>query len=122
MLIPVVCVTDMARAIDFYTRILDFEHRGTWPAAGHPSYSVVVRDASELHLSNYPSDCVGQSVVVRVADVDAIHRDVTARGLDQSHRSESPVHLGPTDQTWGTREFYATDPDGNTVCYQQLLT
>ncbi|WP_432327650.1 hypothetical protein ACRQ5D_30765 [Mucilaginibacter sp. P25] len=32
---------------------------------------------------------------------------------------ESPVHQGPTDQTWGTREFYVTDTDGNTLRFCQ---
>jgi len=39
----------------------------------------------------------------------------TARGLDQAHRTESLVHLGPLDQTLGTREFYVTNPLGNTL-------
>lgn len=25
------------------------------------------------------------------------------------------AHLGPVDQSWGTREFYVTDPSGNTL-------
>ena len=25
------------------------------------------------------------------------------------------VHEGPINQTWGTREFYVDDPDGNTL-------
>lgn len=121
MLIPIMRVTNMARAIDFYTRVLDFAHHGTWPAPGDPSHSVLTRDGGELHLSSYASGAVGQSVMVRVADVDAVHRAAVLRGLDQTHRTESPVHLGPVDQSWGNREFYATDPDGNTICYAQVI-
>jgi len=29
------------------------------------------------------------------------------------------VHLGPVDQTWGTREFYVTDLEGNTLRFMQ---
>jgi hypothetical protein len=29
-----------------------------------------------------------------------------------------PVHLAPLDQTWGTREVYVDDPDGNTLCFR----
>jgi hypothetical protein len=29
------------------------------------------------------------------------------------------VHEGPLDQTWGTREFYVDDPDGNTIRFVQ---
>ena len=47
-------------------------------------------------------------------------RDVVrARGLDPSGKPDSPVHQGPLDQTWGTREFYVDDPDGNTLRFTQ---
>lgn len=29
------------------------------------------------------------------------------------------VHEGPLNQTWGTREFYVDDPDGNTLRFMQ---
>jgi hypothetical protein len=41
-----------------------------------------------------------------------------ARGLVPPER-DSPVHKGPTDQTWGTREFYVDDPDDNTLVFVQ---
>jgi len=28
---------------------------------------------------------------------------------------ESPVEEGPVSQTWGMREFYVRDPDGDTL-------
>jgi hypothetical protein len=31
------------------------------------------------------------------------------------------VHEGPIDQTWGTREFYVEDLDGNTLRFTQPL-
>jgi hypothetical protein len=34
---------------------------------------------------------------------------------------ESPVHQGPLDQSWGIREFYVTDPNGNTLRFQELI-
>jgi hypothetical protein len=42
---------------------------------------------------------------------------VRARGLVTPGNPEAPtmVHEGPIDQTWGTREFYVDDPDGNTL-------
>lgn len=127
MIIPVVRVTSMARSVDFYTRVLDFTHVGSWdfsgPGTADPCFTVLTRDGSALHLSSHAGDgVVGQKVTVVVPDVDAIHAGCVARGLDQAHRSESPVHLGPTDQTWGTREFYADDPDGNGVIFVQRQT
>jgi len=49
-----------------------------------------------------------------VESCQCLHRAQSA-GLDTSRQSGSPV-----DQTWGTREFYVTDPDGNTLRFRQL--
>lgn len=119
-LIPILRVTNMARAIDFYTHVLDFEHVGTWPAMADPAFTILTRGGHELHLSSHAGDGqLGHKVAVLVADVDALHTAFVARGLDQRHRTESPIHLGPTDQSWGTREFVADDPDRNGVVYVQ---
>ena len=56
--------------------------------------------------------------MVTADDVDALVRKFLARGLvPPTHKG--PVHHGPTDQTWGTREFYVDDPDGNTLRFTQ---
>ena len=124
MIIPTVRVTDMARAVDFYTRVLDFEHVGSWdfsgPSMADPSFTVLTRDGCELDLSSHSGDgVVGQKIAVEVTDLDARFAAFVARGLDQAHRTESPIHLGPTDQSWGTREFCADDPDGNGIIFVQ---
>lgn len=76
--------------------------------------------ADLLFLSSHSGDGVfGTAVVVTVRDIDALFETFRARGLDPSHKPDSPVHQGPLDQTWGTREFYADDPDGNTLRFTQ---
>ncbi|WP_394354236.1 VOC family protein [Pedobacter ghigonis] len=54
-----------------------------------------------------------------VRDVDFLFAKFVSRGLEG--KSGSPVHQGPVDQTWGRREFYVTDPDGNTLRYCQYI-
>jgi hypothetical protein len=54
-----------------------------------------------------------------VNDVDALFQKYLSRGLDRSTKTDSPVHQSPVDQTWGSREFYVTDPDGNTLRFVQ---
>ncbi len=54
-------------------------------------------------------------------DVDELFKSYLARGLDTSRKAASPVHQGPVDQTWGKREFYVTDPDGNTLRFGQVI-
>lgn len=45
-----------------------------------------------------------------------------ARSVVMVMAEESPVHQGPIDQTWDTREFYVDDPDGNTLAFTQAVS
>jgi catechol 2,3-dioxygenase-like lactoylglutathione lyase family enzyme len=113
-MVPLFLVDDMPTAVAFYTRILDF----TLSPWDKPDDAVVIlrRGADELMLTALPTDQkAGINAHLLVEATDALFAVWTARGLDQSHRIESPVHLGPVDQSWGTREFYITDPFGNTL-------
>jgi hypothetical protein len=65
---------------------------------------------------------IGIATNVLVDNVDELFEKYTRRGLDQSHKVDSPVHLGPLNQSWGTREFYVTDKDGNTLRFVQVLS
>lgn len=49
-----------------------------------------------------------------VEGLDALWETFRSRGLEPPER-DSSVHRGPVAQTWGTREFYVDDPDGNTL-------
>ena len=122
MIVPTVRCREIGRSVGFYTRVLDFELRGVWPGEGDPAFAVLVRQGGELHLSSHGGDGVfGQAVAVLVDDVDALFATFSARGLDGAHKPQSPVHQAPVAQTWGTREFYADDPDGNTMRFIQRL-
>jgi catechol 2,3-dioxygenase-like lactoylglutathione lyase family enzyme len=113
-MVPLFLVGDMPAALAFYTGFLDFA-LAAWDS---PEDVVVTlrRGAAELMLTSLPTDQVARvNAHLLVEDADALFALWTARGLDQAHRTDSPVHLGPVDQTWGTREFYVTDPFGNTL-------
>jgi catechol 2,3-dioxygenase-like lactoylglutathione lyase family enzyme len=122
--VPVLYSSDLVRSFAFYTGVLEFELR-------YPEYRELalrngvvdlVCDGAILQLSMHMGQHLApNSVNLEVEtpqDVDALFARFTARGLDQSHRVASPVHLAPLDQTWGTREFYADDPEGNTLCFR----
>lgn len=113
-MVPLFYVDDMAAALDFYTRLLDFE-LAAWDSPDDIVVSLL-RGGIELMLTALPTDQRARADAILLADdADALFARWTARGLDQSHRTDSPVHLGPVDQSWGTREFYVTDPSGNTL-------
>lgn len=120
MIIPVLMVRDMPEAIAFHTRILDFELAFASPGES-PFYAVLTRGADELHLNLAPDpNQIGSaSVIVLCDDVDALFAFFMSRGLLVPTRNNSPVHEGPLNQTWGTREVYTDDPSGNTLIYQQ---
>ena len=118
-ILPVVRCSNTARSLEFYAGILGFTVRGT-PEIDDPAFNVLTRDGDTLLLSSHRGDGeYGQAIVVLTDDVDAAFRELQERGYRPPNRPESPVHRGPLDQTWGTREFYVDDPDGNTIRFTQ---
>ena len=120
MLIPILTVRDMPEAIAFHTGTLDFRFAFAWPEDA-PIYAGLVRGTDELHLAlAHDGRPYGRgSAMVLCDDVDALFAAFIARGLAVPARPESPVHEGPLDQSWGSREFYVDDPSGNTLIFQQ---
>ena len=107
----------METSIAFYTKVLDFEcveHGGH----GDPTFSVLMRGGSLLCLSSHAGDgTFGQAIGVLTDNVDALFHRFRARGLKTPGNPDAPaeVHEGPINQSWGTRELYVDDPDGNTL-------
>jgi catechol 2,3-dioxygenase-like lactoylglutathione lyase family enzyme len=121
-IIPTVRCSRIRASVDFYTTILDFTRADQEEDMTDPSFSVLRREDDVLFLSSHAGDGVfGQAVVVTTEDVDGLFQKFLARGLVPPER-DSPVHHGPTDQTWGTREFYVDDPDRNTLRFTQTTT
>jgi len=114
-MIPLFKVRNMKDAIAFYTGILDFEMK--FPEASDEEGVIdLVIEELELQLTVFEGDYLFGSVVnIRCDEVDNLFKKYLERGLDISRKKESPVHQGPTDQSWGMREFYITDKDGNTL-------
>ncbi len=116
-MVPIVKVTDIQRAVEFYCGTLGFvqDFRYSAGAAG-PTYVGISLDDQQIHLSNFAGDGVaGTATYCYVDDVDALVARFRARGVQTPGNPASPVEDGPTDQTWGMREFYVRDPDGNTL-------
>jgi uncharacterized glyoxalase superfamily protein PhnB len=119
--IPLFKVRDMRAAIKHYTEVLDF--RMTWPDDTPDSPVVDLgHEKMELQITTHESERLFGSVVyVYVPDVDSLFAQFKSRGL-ATNKPNSPVHQGPTDQTWGRREFYVTDADGNTLRFCQNIS
>jgi len=112
--IPVLHVASSAAAEQFYHR-LGFEVESRYRPVedqDDPCYLGLVRDGVRIHLSSFPGDSIaGGAVNLYVNDVDALHNELVAAGLT--------TEMEPTDQSWGTREVYVNDPDGNSLRFVQ---
>jgi uncharacterized glyoxalase superfamily protein PhnB len=120
-IIPLLKVRDMQAAIRHYTEVLDF--RMTWPSDTVDSPVVDLgHEEMSLQITTLESENLFGSVVyVYTTDVDALFAKYKSRGLDNANKPNSPVHQGPVNQTWGRREFYVTDADGNTLRFCQNI-
>jgi catechol 2,3-dioxygenase-like lactoylglutathione lyase family enzyme len=120
VIIPILIVRNVSEAITFLTGVLDFELAAALPNEA-PFYAVLTRGADELHLNLTPGQgrFGHSSAIILCDDVDALFASFRDRGLSVPTRPNSPVHEGPLNQTWGTREVYIDDPSGNTLVFQQ---
>jgi uncharacterized glyoxalase superfamily protein PhnB len=112
--VPLLHVSDSAAAADFYCNQLGFEQHFSHcadQANPDPCYIGVSREGIWLHLSSFSGDGVAGGVVnILVDDVDSLHAEFTRRKV--------PIAMEPVNQTWGTREMYVKDRDGNTLRFQ----
>lgn len=104
-------MSDSAAAEAFYCDLLGFRKQFAYcvdDTRSDPCYMGLVRDDARLHLSSFSGDGVfGGVIYLLVDDVDALHAEFVAQGVS--------VALEPTDQTWGNREMYVKDADGNSI-------
>ena len=102
--IPVLRIFDVAKAKEFYVGFLgfqiDWEHRFETDA---PVYMQIARGDLVLHLSEHHGDCCpGGCVYVRTTTLDALHREITAKGYRYLRPGIEPT-------PWGSRLMEVTD-------------
>ncbi|MCS3735504.1 VOC family protein [Mucilaginibacter dorajii] len=120
-LIPIFKVRDMHIALRHYTEVLDFVMTDPDDTVDSPVIDLGNGDAAFQITTHESEKLFGSVANVWVDDVDAQFAKYKARGLNTSGKQNSPVEQGPFDQTWGRREFYVKDPDGNTLRFVALI-
>ncbi|HKO98831.1 MAG TPA: glyoxalase superfamily protein [Pyrinomonadaceae bacterium] len=109
--IPVLHISSAANAEKFYCDQLGFQQEFAYrfdDAQPDPCYMGLTRDGVSLHVSSFSGDGVfGGVVFLVVDDVDSLYAALIGKGVT--------ISLPPTDQSWGNREMYVTDPDGNSL-------
>ncbi len=119
-IIPLLRVLNIKDAIDFYTTVLDFELKD--PDDIENDWGIhIINGHAEIQLTSAEEDQkIGIAIYVLVNNIDALFEKYISRGLDTTNKKDSPVHQAPLLQTWGTREFYVTDPSGNTLRFVEV--
>jgi predicted enzyme related to lactoylglutathione lyase len=110
---PVLCVSAMKPAIDFFVDRLGFTLTGS--AGDPPSWASLGRDGVEVMLAcgDYPAPAQDWAAYFHVENIDALHADVVSRGVD--------IAAGLSDKPHKCREFEARMPDGRLIAFGQSL-
>jgi uncharacterized glyoxalase superfamily protein PhnB len=106
---PELPFTNVATAVVHYRDVLGFEVNYAQHDLG-----VVDRDGMRVLLIARTAQHTGiGSCSFYVADADALHAELTARGAN--------VQGPPVSQPWGLREFKVLDPEGNRLSFAQTF-
>ena len=106
---PELPFTDVAAAVTHYRDVLGFEVNYSQHDLG-----VMDRDGMRVLLIARTAQHTGiGSCGFYVADADALHAELTARGAN--------VQGPPVSQPWGLREFKVFDPEGNRLSFAQTF-
>jgi catechol 2,3-dioxygenase-like lactoylglutathione lyase family enzyme len=112
--VPILPADDLGEAKAFYVDGLGF--RVTFEASddGHTGLLGLARGTIQLTIDS-PMDGHGRNACVslHVGDVDAYHREWSARVA---------VLRAPKNEEWGARTFDLRDPSGNTIFVMGPLT
>lgn len=100
-----VAVSDLHRAVDFYTEQLGF-------TLGYRDDKMAEFE-EVLVLDQEIAGQTAATVAFRIDDVDGYYARLTEKGV--------AVEEAPQDQSWGVRNFYVRDPDGNLLEFLQSL-
>ncbi|MEM7403152.1 MAG: VOC family protein [Myxococcota bacterium] len=123
-IIPSVTVSDVEKAIDFYTKAFGFKassalmKQGDQVAYAELDFAdgriMVFREGAYDMKSKTPSHSGQQppmSLYIYCQDVDAHHKQAVAAGAQQMHPLE--------DMFWGDRMYMVADPDGHHWTFAQ---
>lgn len=98
---PLLLVPHVIETADYYRNTLGFEAD---PGAKTPEYAVVWRDNASVHLAKGDRAPTGIRIFFWVKDVNAIHADLVARGIE--------IAIPIETRRYGIRDFAIRDPNG----------
>ena len=107
--IPILSVTDLPEALEYYGQVLGFEVGWTW--GDPPDRASVCRDRVELNLSQATTGTAPRisKIYVQMTGVDAYSARVTTAG--------ATIAVPLADRPYGMRDFRIVDPSGNELSF-----
>lgn len=115
-LVPLLFVEDIVRSAEFYLIPLGFVLAEKWEPDGKLAWCRLERGGSAIMLQQAeaedgPVDHRGHGVgfFFNCDNVDALHVELTQRGLDLEP---------PTIAFYGLKQVFLKDPDGYELCFQ----
>jgi uncharacterized glyoxalase superfamily protein PhnB len=106
-IMPEFPLADVAAGVAYYRDVLGFSVN--YQKEG---FAVMDRDRARILLITKTAQHKGiASCYIYVADADALHAELTARGAN--------VEAAPVSRPWGLREFRIFDPEGNILTLGQ---
>ncbi len=112
---PVFPVTDIKRALSYYTEKLLFESSFEWADSEQEplNYAVLRKNAAELHLT-VSKDRHATVAYIFVDNVKGYYDAIKDTGAEITHEM--------ADYPWDMREFEIADPDGNRIIFGEHLS
>ncbi len=115
-IVPILCVKDTTRAIDFY-RLLGFSAERY---AGGDSYTFLNRGPWQLHLNQSDAVAAGEN---SGSGVYFYLAPGTAATLQDEFRSAgAPIQSPLAPREWKMLEFVVVDPDSNLLRFGEYMT
>ncbi|HTR04203.1 MAG TPA: VOC family protein [Thermoanaerobaculia bacterium] len=109
-------VTDLARAVSFYSRLLGVEGRGIGGGRCYFDCGPIILAILDVSLGSEPPQPI-PTMYFAAGDLEAIH----ARAKEMGCLDREDVHGAPAGaivkRPWGERSFYVEDPFGNSLCF-----
>tara|TARA_R100000027_G_scaffold49695_1_gene38212 strand:+ start:3598 stop:3969 length:372 start_codon:yes stop_codon:yes gene_type:complete len=113
--IPVIRSTNIEVSLQYYCGSLGFTKEWVYSqgeGTERVTFVGLQQEGIWIHVSSFPGDGVTGSVIAfSVSDVDALFR--------KFQNNQIEIELEPYDQSWGNREMYLSDPDGNNLRFIQ---
>jgi len=114
-------VTDLDRAVSFYSRLLGIEGRSTGGARCYFDCGPIILAILDVSLGTERPQPI-PTMYFSVESLEEIH----TRAREMGCLSGEEVHDAPggaiVKRPWGERSFYAEDPFGNSLCFVDSKT